>query len=173
MKKFVSLFLIFSLLALSGNLIAKERRGAELVVQKKDGQIVRGELIAVKENSLLMLVSGVDLSVDIRDVKVITIVKKSKILEGAGTGLLVFGGVGALLGLASGDDKTGIFGFSAVDKALLGGSLLGIAGLVIGGICGALSGTDRSIKINPELPQVSKKILLDSLRSKARIPDYQ
>ena len=52
-KKFISLFLIFSLMMLSTNLYAKERRGAKLIVTKKDGQQIRGELITVKPNSLL------------------------------------------------------------------------------------------------------------------------
>jgi hypothetical protein len=33
---------------------AEEKRGATLIIQKKDGQQVKGELIAVKENSLLL-----------------------------------------------------------------------------------------------------------------------
>ena len=45
---------MFSILALSGNLFAKERKGADLIVQRTDGTKVRGELIAIKENSLLM-----------------------------------------------------------------------------------------------------------------------
>ena len=53
-------------MTLSGNLIAKERRGAELIVQKKDGQQIRGELIAVKQNSLLLLVSGVDTAIKVK-----------------------------------------------------------------------------------------------------------
>jgi len=48
MKKFLALFLIFSLIILSVNLYAKERRGAKLLITKKDGQQIRGELIAVK-----------------------------------------------------------------------------------------------------------------------------
>jgi hypothetical protein len=70
MKKFTDLFLVFCILALSGNLFAKERKGADLIIQKKEGQQVRGELIAVKENSLLLLEreSGADMPVDIGDV---------------------------------------------------------------------------------------------------------
>ena len=54
-KKFVSLFLIFSLLVLSGSLYAKERQGAKLVITKKNGHQIEGELITVKPNSLLLL----------------------------------------------------------------------------------------------------------------------
>ena len=64
MLQFISLLLVFSILALSGNLFAKEKRGADLIIQKKDGQHVRGELIAVKKNSLLLLdrESGADVT---------------------------------------------------------------------------------------------------------------
>lgn len=54
-KKFTSLFLVFSLVALSGSLIGKERKGAKLAIQKKNGQQVMGELITVKPDSLLLL----------------------------------------------------------------------------------------------------------------------
>ena len=50
MRKTISLFLMFSVLSLSVPLTAKERKGADLIVQKTGGQQVRGELIAVKEN---------------------------------------------------------------------------------------------------------------------------
>ncbi|GAH74403.1 unnamed protein product [marine sediment metagenome] len=51
--KLVSLFLIFSLVMLSANLYAKERRGAKLLITKKDGQLIEGELITVKPNGSL------------------------------------------------------------------------------------------------------------------------
>ena len=54
-KKSIALFLVISLLALIGNLLAKERRGAKLIIQKKDDQQVKGKLITVKQNSLLLL----------------------------------------------------------------------------------------------------------------------
>ncbi len=53
-KKFISLFLIFSLVMLPTSLYAK-KRGAKIVVTKLDGQQIKGELIAVKPNSLLLL----------------------------------------------------------------------------------------------------------------------
>ena len=74
MKKFVSLFLVFSILMLSINLYAKERLGAKLIIAKKDGQLIEGELITVKYNSLLLLdTGGKDVVVDIEDIKVITV----------------------------------------------------------------------------------------------------
>ena len=65
-KKFLSLFLVFSLMMLSVNLYAKERRGAKLIITKKDGQQIEGELITVKPNSLLLLnTEGKDVPVDL------------------------------------------------------------------------------------------------------------
>ena len=49
-KKFVSLFLAFSLSVLTGDLIAKERRGAEIIVQEKNGATIKAELLTVKNN---------------------------------------------------------------------------------------------------------------------------
>ena len=98
MRKSISLFLAFSMLLLAGNLFAKERKGIDLIISKADGQYERGELIAVKESSLLLMEkgSGRDVTVDIGDIKVIQIEKKSKFLKGAGYGLLIGGGGGAL-----------------------------------------------------------------------------
>jgi hypothetical protein len=42
MRKIIALFLVFSVLSFSMNLIAKENGGADLIIQKKDGQQVRG-----------------------------------------------------------------------------------------------------------------------------------
>ena len=53
-QKLISLFLIISLLILPMTLTAKERQGAELHIQRIDGQQVKGELIAVKKSSLLL-----------------------------------------------------------------------------------------------------------------------
>ncbi len=81
-KKSVSLFLVFSLMMLSVNLYAKERQGATLIVTKKDGQLIKGELITVKPSSLLLLdTEGKDVSVGIADIKVIRVVKKSKVAK--------------------------------------------------------------------------------------------
>ena len=98
-KIFTALFLVFPLMMLSVKLYAKERRGAKLIFTKKDGQLTEGELITVKPNSLLLLnTEGKDVSVDIADIKVIKIVKKSKFWKGAGIGL----SIAALTGVVAG-----------------------------------------------------------------------
>ena len=52
MKKAISLFLVFSLITLSIPLVAKEKKGADLIIQRLDGTQVRGELITFKEFSV-------------------------------------------------------------------------------------------------------------------------
>ena len=172
MKKFISLFLVFSILALSGNLLAKERKGADLIIQKTDGQQVRGELIAVKENSLLLLEreSGADVMVSIRDVNVITMVKKSKLWKGAGIGFFVGGIAGAVFGAANADaDKLDLPTGHAM---LLVGGIGGALGLLVGGGIGATFGKDETIQIERKSDSEIKGILED-LRKKARVPNFQ
>lgn len=180
-KKFVSLFLVFSLMMLSVNLYAKERRRATLIIQRKSDQIkntrlkgtpweeitgVRGELIAVKQDSLLLLdAEGKDVSIDIADIKVITIVKKSKMLLGAGLGLLIGGGIGALIGVLGSKGEEELIAINAPTFGLLGGAV----GLLIGGIAGAGAGKTIQIegRTNSEIQET-----LDYLRKKARVRDY-
>ena len=173
-KKFVSLFLVFSLMMLSVNLFAKERRGAKLLITKKDGQQLQGELITVKPNSLLLLdTEGKDVSVGIADIKVITIVKKSKFLLGAGLGILIVGGLATLFGAiasagADGWEGLGGEGMTGAKVALSGI----IAGLFIGGFFGATTGAGETIQIEG-MPSKTIEFYLEKLRKKARVRDYR
>jgi len=195
MKKYIVLFLILSLFAFSENLYAK-KKGAELIVQQIDGQQAIGELIAVKENSLLLLgyESGADVSVDIREIKLIEIVKKSKSLAWGGIGLVSGAVIGALVGYVEGDDPPGygtLWGhlpwgkshsppsvwmdirmLTAGDKALGYGFYIGLSGAILGGIIGALEGADKIVQIEGKSETEIKKAL-NKLRKKARIQNSQ
>jgi hypothetical protein len=71
-------------------------------------------------------------------------------LKGLGLGLAIGGGGGALIGLASGDDPSNQFlAFSAGEKAVVLGVLLGGSGAVIGLIAGALSRSDTWAPAEP------------------------
>jgi hypothetical protein len=176
-KKFIALFLVFSLMALSVNLYAKERRGATLIIQRKDGQQIKGELITVKPNSLLILdsESGADISIEVSDIKVITVVKKSRFWKGAGTGALIGGGTTLILYLLSTPKDSGgsrFFGegfrtFVGLLAVILGG---GVGGL-IGGIIGATT-TDKTIHFEG-MTDLEIQEVMDKLRKKARIPNYK
>ena len=164
-RKFLSLFLVFSMMALSVNLYAKEKRGAKLTIIKLDGQLVEGELITVKEDSLLLLdTEGKDVSINIADIKVITIVKKSKALLGSGMGFLIGGSVGFLEGtILDGWDT-----FNPLTHGIIGACL----GLWIGLALGTNSGKDEIIQIEGNPPLVIE-FYLDKLSKKARIQDYK
>jgi hypothetical protein len=164
-KKFVSMFLVFSLMTLSVNLYAKERRGAKLLITKKDRWQIEGELITVKPNSILILdTEGKDVSVGIAEIKVIRIVKKSKDLLGAGIGLLIGVGPGALIGYK--------VGWKTSEGALWGGVVGGLAGALIGCFTGIYLGKEATIQIGG-MSDSEIQEALDKLRKKARIPYYK
>lgn len=174
MKKSIALFLVFSMIGLYGNLYAKERRGAELVIQKKDAHQVKGELIAVKQNSLLIKQpeSGADVSVGIPDIRIITIVKESKVLGGIVGGLLLGGVIGGVAGYAP-SDKEAAFGPSeAAYYAVLGIAIGAVAGALIGWMFSAEAGEDKTIEFEGKSEDEIKKVL-NNLRKNARVSDFQ
>jgi len=151
---------------------AKEKnRGAELLIQKKDGQEIRGELLTVKGSRLLLMdsssLSGVTL--DIGEISLIRVVKKSKFFKGLGYGSLLGVGIGAMLGLAQGDDEPGFMSWKAGDYALILGLAGGVLGGSVGGILGSLEGIDESIDLegrsNDEI-----RLILNKLNSRSRYP---
>ncbi len=183
MKRFIALFLVFSLVMLSANLYAKERRGAKLVITKKDGQQIRGELITVKPNSLLLLdTEGKDVSIDIEDIRIIRIVKKSKAGKRALYGFVIGGISGILLVpeayklLGEDDFMLGelienieeVTSSFTIAYALIGGAV----GLLIGGVAGAIAGIDKTIHFEG-MTDLEIRKALDKLRKKARIRDYK
>jgi len=155
-KRFYNLaatVLAFLILVLPGALSARERRGANLVITLKDGQQIKGELIAVKPDSLLLLAEK-DESIDLLGIKSIRIVRKSKAMLG---------------GLLAGMVATGIY-FSPggdVDQAFSGQLFVLPACVAIGIVAGAMAGTDKII------PESEVRNALGYLRGMARIRDYK
>ena len=172
MRKIVAVLLVFSLLLLSGSLYA-EKKGAELVVVKLDGKLAIGELITVKKDSLLLMEkeSGADISVRVGDINKVTIIKKSKTLLGAGIGFLAGAGIGALGGLIGWDT----WSWAPQDTKTKYRVVAGVGAIVglIGATVGALIMSDsKTIQIEGKSDSEIKQILED-LRKKARIPDFQ
>ena len=191
MKRFIALFLVFSILALSENMYAKERHGVIIEIYKTKPKMdgtpfemfdIKGELIAVKENSLLLLdsKSGTDVAVDINEIYSIKIVKKSKALPVAVFGLLIGGVGGAVIGstgkgkLLEQVEETPLEPyFRELTKnppILLWGVMCGFLGLMIGGLIGASTGTDETIQIKGKSDSEIQEIL-EILHKKARIRD--
>lgn len=169
-KKALIFTCIFSF-ALSLNLFAGERQGAQIMVLNKEGGSESGELIAVKADSLLLLSSeGRDVTVDIEQVDVIRIIKKSKWLLGAGIG----GTVGALGGaLLLNDIWYEEYGEKTKNEAALqSGIFFGGLGLVLGGLTGAYAGQDKVYNV-AAFQESEVKVMLKKLAKQARITDYQ
>jgi hypothetical protein len=172
MKKAISLVLVFSILLLSGNLFAKERKGADLIIQKTDRQRVRGELIAVKQDSILLLekYSGADMTIDFRDIGIIKIVKKSKALAASLAGLFLGGAVGYVIGYSVVSEKDILL--SKEEGGGIGAAIGGASCALIGVGIGLAIGADKTIHFEGKSDAEIKEIL-EKLRKKARIKNAQ
>ena len=103
------------------------KKGALVVVHTKEGKTVKGELLLVKNDSIILMDSfaGLDIPFKVEIIKKVVIKKKGGVFHGLSVGG-VFGGVGgALLGFLSGD---GDGWFSAEGSAVF----LGMSGGALG-----------------------------------------
>jgi hypothetical protein len=131
-------------LALPSGLPAKERRGAEIIVTRLDGSGIKGELIAVKPDSLLLLSEGKDVSIGRADVHTVVIIRKSQ----AGLLAAVGGAAGAAAGVVLGLN----WNFEAISDsraggAVFGGAAIGAGGALLGYLAGQLTGRDPSFTV--------------------------
>jgi len=170
MRKAIAVLLVFSLFWLSGNLYAK-KKGADLVIEKKNRWYEKGELIAVKQDSLLLLnSSGADVSVDIENIKTVTIAKNSKTALGAGIGFLI----GAAIGISAlaNENSRPKQGWVNLEFPSYYGAVLGLPTALVGAIIGAAAGSDETILMEGKSDSEIKQIL-ENLRKKARVSNYQ
>jgi hypothetical protein len=130
-------------------------QGADVVLFLNDGREISGELLVVMDSSLVISFVSVDRKevfekdTVVRNQEILHVIVKGKsnILKGMGEGIIIGGGIGVLLGFLSGDDEEGFIRFTAAEKALALGVVLGGAGLIIGTIAGiASSASDRHIE---------------------------
>jgi len=159
----------------SAQAYAKEKkRGSTLEIKTTEGKVIHAELLAVKEDRLLLMetYNYQELILPLDEIAHLKIVKSSKFFRGLGMGALSGILLGATLGMASGDDEGGWFAMSAGEKALLGGAAFGVLGLPIRGIAGAVAGIDESIQVSAYRDEEKVK-LVQKLRSHARIPEYK
>lgn len=181
MKKLISVFLVFSILNISCATISlnhaetkvdPKKKGTDLIIQNTDGTLVRGELIAVKQNSLLLLhrASGADVTIKIEDIGVITIVKKSKLVQGAGWGGLSGVVVGASYYLFV--ESPSYWFDEAIAKLMECAGICACIGLAIGGLVGLGAGINKTIQMQYKSDSEIQKILV-KLNKKARVKNSQ
>ncbi|NTV80650.1 MAG: hypothetical protein HGA24_04415 [Candidatus Aminicenantes bacterium] len=155
-----AIVLAILMLVLPGSLIARDKRGATIVVTFKDGHFAEGELIAVKPDSLLLL-AGKDETVALAEVRSIRVVRKSRALVGGLCGLAA--GITAAA-FASNED----FGPFDSSWSVLMGVLFVSSGVGLGAGAGALAGKDKVFWLEGMSESESRTALI-YLRKKARI----
>jgi len=148
------------MLVLPGSLMAREKRGATLIISLKDGHIAEGELIAVRPDSLLIFDESAE-TVALAEVRNIRVVRKSHALVGG------FCGLAAGIAAAAFASKEDLGPFDSSWSVLMGGLFVS-SGVGLGAGAGALTGKDKVIRLEGMTePQV--RMALIYLRKKARI----
>jgi len=165
-KKYLGLLTLLAVFFLiyPGNLGAK-KKGAHLVVEKQDGQFIEGELLSVRENSLLLMTpgSGTGVTIDINEIEKIKIKRKNK----SGKGALIGAGACLLIGAVVGANSD--FGSETAGGNL--GVIAAVPGALIGGIIGAMiPGSYKTIPVKGKSPSKIKKIM-EQLKKKARFEE--
>jgi hypothetical protein len=172
---FVALIIVLSLLLSSSGLFGKTRgHGVRLHVYKMDGHEQEGELIGVKNSSLILYQSNLNFSVDIKELRMIRVLKKSRAAQGALLGLVigtVAGGVGGAIYFsgASNDEWSNFFRVLLTMLASAGG---GGIGLLTGMVVGSIQGIDETIQIEGR-SDADIDLILQKLRRRARVPEYR
>ena len=155
-------------------------QGKEIAVRLNDGvEMEHIELIAVRDSALVVSVVSSEMGaldtaslklIKTRDIQEVLVKGESGVLSGMGVGFAIGGGLGVLVGLASGDDKGGFFRFSSGEKALVLGTTFGAAGVLIGLVAGAASSTqDRTVS---PLPKDDLSVLKPYARYPRREPFF-
>ncbi len=146
-------FALVAALFLPSPASAKGRRGANVRVACLDGRQIEGELIAVKEDAVLLLSpSGRDWSVELKSIESVRILRKSH--KGTLTlcGFLAGGAAGAYIGYQTRDEDLSF-------PPLLGGAILGGIGALAGWAASAAIGTDTTFTLAGEPGETIKSRL--------------
>jgi hypothetical protein len=156
--------LVLGALGLAGpaSLSAKGRRGAEIIVSRLDGSGVKGELIAVKPDSLLLFGDGRDVSIGLAEVHTLVIVRRSK------GGLLA--GIGGAAGAAAGA-TVGAYvfnkGWDDEPSMLRNGLVFGALGALAGLLANSVISLDSRFEIAGK-PEADVARFWERLRSHSR-----
>ncbi|MEE8376733.1 MAG: hypothetical protein V3R45_00045 [Candidatus Aminicenantaceae bacterium] len=170
--RLIALILVFSLVSLSGNLMAAERKGVKLIIQKTDGQEIKGELITVKSNSLLILdaETETDTTVNLNIIDVITVDNKSLMFELGVGGFLLMGAT--RLSLHSSLERVDEGDETATTHQVQDTWLWGAMGAGVGVLAGAVFGVNKTIRIQGE-SEADIQSAMEKLSKKARVKGIQ
>ncbi|MCK5058142.1 MAG: hypothetical protein KAT34_15930 [Candidatus Aminicenantes bacterium] len=168
-QQFLIAVVVFSLIC-PGSLWAK-KKGSYMALTKLGGEVIEGELLRVKENSLLLKTSTNGVTIDINEVDKIWITKKSKVGKGALIGALVLGIPAFALGLLLGFIGAGLEESGAMADGILIGCAGTGAGLLFGTFAGGVASRGyKTYQLKGKSPDEIKYILW-KLRKRARFKD--
>jgi len=148
----LAFFLVLALLAPA--LGAKERRGAGVIIFKKDGKVIGGELLAVRGTEVILLdeLTNAEARESLVNIQSIDkVLKKSNWLPGMIIGALAGAAIGAAVGPKSGGNQTSGTDDLVTSKgqtAVLGAVGYGLLGAVVGGLI-----KDKPVKIERTDPE--------------------
>lgn len=151
----IALALIF-FVAVQAPLTARRQHGALVEVQLHGNRLVRGELLRVQPDSLLVYEKTTDRETSIRldQVRTVRVLRKSKFVPG----LILGGGAGFLIGHAIHVDP----------ETLLGPPVFLVPlGLISGAIIGSTAGTDKKLTWYAATPQ-QRNLYLKTLKRYSR-----
>ncbi len=153
---------------------AGSKDGAKLKIVTKDGTILLGELLAVKDRSLLVEGGKYDSSaaIELDDIRDLAIRGKSKGLLVSGIGLLGGAAVGALIGSTTPVTEWGGSSFDGVSFTAIGAGVGAAAGAAFGFLVGSLMRQDEPL-IVASVYQLEPGELLKKLRAAAKDPEYR
>ena len=154
----------------------ESREGVEATVTTPAGERFKGTLLYAADSMLVLWQSADPYNwrnlesaakgVRFSQIGHIAIKREGRFWSGAGYGALIGGGLGVILGLASGDDTEGLIRLSAGAKAVLLGIVLGVPATLVGGMAGAMQGVDTEFDVNGDaklykalLPGLNKEAL--------------
>lgn len=161
--------LLLSLLLAGVPAQAGQRLGARVVVDLGFGVPVKGELIAVRPDSLLILDnSRVDRSIEVAHIRSVSIPKSSKAGIGGILGLIAGAGGGYLVGYTAAVASGACPDCEAPLQGLTGGVLGCLVGVGIGASIGSAAGRDVVIPLGG-LSRPELTVQLKKLRKYARV----
>jgi len=168
-NKFLMVFAIaVSLVMAPAALAAGEKAGAHVVITKKDGTQVAGELICVKREFITLMDAGSGVNVDLKEIGAIEVKPKSKGGKAA-TGLLIGLISGSFIGYMASGGMSRLSGSNGgiIDLrgagAIIGAPLAGIIGLM----AGIDAASDKTYKLEGAPTNITEEIL-SKLNKQAR-----
>ncbi len=169
-KHFFIALVIFSLIIPLDLSAKKPKKGADLIILKEDGQVIEGELLYVRDRSLLLITSGTntEATVEFSDVQEMRMKRKRNFWKGfLKTGWKGLAG-GTLLGLCCCSHEPE--GLRYKGCVILGGIMVGLYSALGGGFASVLRSKYKSV---PVISKSSAEIedLLNQLREMARFKD--